>query len=230
MKSESLSLPEGSFEKYRFKALTEAPRLTGLLVAFMGILNVVSSSLPALNERLKLLEQVSPLELTNGSRLTTVLAGFALILLSANLTKPKQAAWLLTVVILIISAISHLLKGLDYEEASIAIALAIGIFALRSQFYGQSDIPSVQQGIKLLAFSVVFTLAYGVTGFYLLDKHFSVNFEFIPAVIQTLLMFIEFSNPGLEPVTQHGRYLQIRSMLSPCSQWDTPCSCSSARY
>lgn len=198
--------PTSKSAELRYKFLARAPRLIAFLVAFMGGINVVSSSLPALNERLKVLEQISPLEVTNGSRLATVLAGFALLLLSANLARRKQVAWLLTVVLLVLSAFGHLLKGLDYEEASIAFILAIGIFFLRSQFYGQSDLPSVQQGIKVLIFSAAFTLAYGVIGFYLLDRHFSVNFEFMPAIIQTLTMFTEFTNPGLEPITSFGKY------------------------
>ena len=206
METESLTPPEGNLEKLRFKVRSVAPFLAAWLVAFMGILNVLSSLLPALNERLKLLEQISPLEVSHGSRLATVLAGFALILLSVNLSRRKQAAWLLTTIILIVSALGHLLKGLDYEEASIALIITIGLFFLRSQFYGQSDIPSVQQGLKVLIFSVLFTLAYGVTGFYLLDKHFSINFNFVPAIEQTLIMFTEFSNPGLEPITQHGKF------------------------
>ena len=202
----SESAPRLKSRWMRFKFLADTPRLAAFLVAFMGIVNVISSSLPALNDRLKVLEQVSPLEVTNGSRLATVLAGFALLLLSANLARRKQVAWLLTVTLLVFSAVGHLLKGLDYEEAGIALVLAVCIFLLRSQFHGQSDLPSIQQGLKVLLFSIIFTLAYGVIGFYLLDKHFSVNFEFIPAVVQTLVMFIEFSNPGLEPITQHGKF------------------------
>lgn len=206
MENEPTAPPEGKLERIRFKARNAAPRLAAWFVALMGVVNVVSSSLPALNERFKLLEQISPLAVAHGSRLATVLAGFVLILLSVNLSRRKQVAWLLTVILLVLSALGHLLKGLDYEEAGIALLLAIGLFFLRSQFYGQSDLPSVQQGIKVLFFSVFFTLAYGVTGFYLLDRRFSVNFEFLPAVEQTLAMFAEFSSPGPEPVTQHGKF------------------------
>jgi phosphatidylglycerol lysyltransferase len=36
-------------------------------------------------------------------------------------------AWLLTLIVLVVSTISHLVKGLDYEEASLAAALALGV-------------------------------------------------------------------------------------------------------
>jgi phosphatidylglycerol lysyltransferase len=181
-------------------------RLVAVLTAAMGIINVLSSTMPAMKERLTLLEQLSPLEVARGGRLTTVLAGFALLLLSSNLWRRKQVAWLLTLAVLITSAVSHMLKGLDYEEATIAFLLAIFIFSLRSHFHARSDAPSVQQGIRVLISATLFTLAYGTIGFYLLDKHFKVHFELIPALTQTLAMFTEFTDPGMEPVTHFGRY------------------------
>lgn len=183
-----------------------AVHVVAILTALMGVINVFSSALPAAAGRLKILEHISPLEVTSGSRLATVLAGFALLLLSVNLWRRKQVAWLLTLVILTISAFGHLLKGLDFEEASIAALLGFGIFTLRHQFHARSDFPSIQQGIKAFIFAIGFTLAYGIIGFYLLDRHFSINFDLMPAITQTILMFIEFSNPGLEPITGFGRY------------------------
>lgn len=180
--------------------------LTALLTAAMGVVNVISAMMPAVRERLRLLEQFSPLEVTRGSRLATVLAGFALLLLSSNLWRRKQAAWLLTIAVLVASALSHLLKGLDYEEASIAVLLAFFIFSLRSHFHARSDVPSVRQGIRVLFSAALFTLAYGTVGFYLLDRHFKARFELIPALTQTLAMFTEFATPGLQPVTRFGRY------------------------
>ena len=49
-------------------------------------------------------------------------------------------------------------------------------------------------------------LAYGVAGFYLLDRHYSVNFGFWAAVRQTVVMFTQFYDPGLTPVTRFGQF------------------------
>jgi phosphatidylglycerol lysyltransferase len=51
-----------------------------------------------------------------------------------------------------------------------------------------------------------FTLAYGVLGFYLLDRHYSINFGFWDAIRQTVVMFAAFYDPGLQPITGFGRY------------------------
>ena len=181
-------------------------RVVALLTALMGVINVLSAVTPALASRLALLEQFLPLEVRYGSHLTAALTGFALLLLAGNLWRRKRVAWLLTLIVLVISSMSHLLKGLDYEEAALAAVLAIWLWLLRPHFYARSDPPSIQQGLTALAAALLFTLAYSTIGFYLLDRHFSVNFNFGAAMEQTVVMFTQFYDPGLEPVTGFGRY------------------------
>jgi phosphatidylglycerol lysyltransferase len=192
----------------RERSMTEnwQVRIVALFTALMGILNVLSAVTPTLAGRAAVLEQILPLMVRGGGHLTAALAGFALLLLAGNLARRKRAAWYLTMAMLIISMFSHLLKGLDYEEALLALGLAIWLWLLRYHFHARSDRLSIQQGLKTLLWAWVFTIAYGVLGFYLLDKHFSVNFGFWDALRQTVVMFTEFYNPGLEPVTGFGRY------------------------
>ena len=181
-------------------------RLAALLTGLMGMINIFSSVTPALAERLALLEQISPLEVRQGGHLTSALAGFALLMLSGGLLRRKRVAWLLTMLALGLSAASHVIKGLDYEEAILALALAAWLWYMRSHFHARSDPASVEQGLRALAAGLTFTMAYGVVGFYLLDRHYSVNFGFWSALRQTTIMFTEFYNPGLQPITGFGRY------------------------
>lgn len=190
------------------RTLTEVwgVRFAAILVALMGVVNVLSAVTPSLADRLKLLEQYSPLEVRHGGHLTAALAGFALLVLAGNLARRKRVAWALTLIVLGLSAASHMIKGLDYEEALLAGSLMLMLFLMRAHFHARSDPPSIQQGVRVLAGAFVFTLAYGVTGFYLLDRHYSVNFGFWEAMRQTVVMFSEFYDPGLEPITRFGRF------------------------
>jgi phosphatidylglycerol lysyltransferase len=181
-------------------------RLIAVLTAIMGVINVLSASTPAMANRLAVLEQFSPLEVRRSGHLTAALAGFALLVLAGSLWRRKRVAWWITLGVLVISSISHLLKGLDYEEAILAVTLAIGLVFLRPSFHARSDPPSTRRGLVMVAVSLVFTLAYGTIGFYLLDKHYSVHFTFWPALRQTVIMFTQFYDPGLEPNTGFGRY------------------------
>ena len=176
------------------------------LVALMGLISVFSALTPSLESRLELLDPLLTSSVRHGARLAAVLSGFFLILVSNGLRRRKQMAWLIAMLLLSISLVSHIIKGLDYEEASIALVLILWLWTLRSQFRSMSDSPSVKQGIAVLAVAALFTLVYGTLGFYLLDRHFSVNFSLSAAINQTLTMFFGFYSPGLEPITGFGRY------------------------
>ena len=181
-------------------------RLIAVFTGAMGLLNVLSASTPALADRAALLERFSPLMVTRGGNLTAVLVGFALLVLAYQLTQRKQIAWFTTLAVLSISALSHLLKGLDYEEALLAALLAFYLLMQRRYFQARSDPPSLRQGINALFAGLAFTLAYGTTGFYLLDRHYSINFSLDAALRQTVVMFTQFYDPGLQPITGFGRY------------------------
>jgi len=182
--------------------------LIALLTAAMGVVNVLSAVTPSLRSRLQLLEQYSPFSITTGGHLTSALAGFALLLLSVSLWRRKQLGWILTFAILLISIPTHLLKGLDYEEATLAALLAGALFYLRPYFHAQSDPPSIRQGLQILLAAFAFTVFYGVLGFYLLDSHFKISFGLWTAIRQSVVMFTQFYDPGLQslPVTRFGRF------------------------
>jgi phosphatidylglycerol lysyltransferase len=191
--------------KFSFSEITIV-KLISLLTAATGIVNVMSAVTPSLADRLKLLKEYSPLGVHNGGHLTSALAGFALLLLAISLWRRKRIAWILTVTILAISIPTHLFKGLDYEEALMAALALIMLIVTRQHFQARSDPPSVRAGLWAVLASSAFTLAYGVTGFYMLDRHFKVSFGFWDAIRQTVIMFTSFYDPGLQPITGFGKY------------------------
>ena len=73
-------------------------------------------------------------------------------------------------------------------------------------FTAQSDRPSIAQGIRVLIVALLFTLAYGTVGFFLLDKQYSVRFNLLEALQQTLAMFFTLDNAGLQPTTRFGNF------------------------
>jgi len=193
-------------QKQRDLTSTWGLRFVAILVALMGMINVLSAVRPSLRERILLLEQYSPLEVQRGGHLTAALAGFGLLALARNLDRRKRVAWILTEILLGLSIVSHMIKGLDYEESLLAAALMIILWRMRDQFHARSDPPSIQQGLGVLAGAFLFTIAYGVSGFFLLDRHYNVNFGFWAALRQTIVMFTQFYDPGLVPLTRFGRY------------------------
>ena len=181
-------------------------RAIAVVIGLLGAVNVISAVTPPVAERLQWLEQVLPLEVRVGSRWTAALAGFGLLLMAGNLWRRKQAAWWLTLGVLTVSIASHLLKGLDFEEIGVSLVLVIWLLLQRHHFHARSDLPSIQQGAAALRNALLFTLAYGITGFYLLDRHFRISFSLLAAFRQTVMMFTAWPDPGYVPITSFGRY------------------------
>lgn len=185
--------------------------IVALLTALMGVINLLSAVTPSLPYRREILKIFFPFYVRSGGRVFAALAGFVLIVLAANLLRRKRIAWLLTIALLILSIISHLVKGLDYEECILAAIVLGQLILMRDVFTAQSDKPSIAQGVQVLLGSIVFTLAYGTAGFYILDGRFlvdgnPVNFGFFAAILQTLAMFFTEDNAGLQP---QGRYAEF---------------------
>jgi phosphatidylglycerol lysyltransferase len=175
-------------------------RLAAFFTFVVGAMNLLSAMTPAVAARLRLLDQLLPLQVQYG-RLSAALAGIALMALARGLWHRKRVVWLTTILVLVVTIASHLLKGLDYEEALISLALLVFLLLKRSEFRARPDAPSVSQGLRVLFSAFAITLAYGTFGFFLLDRQFGLTFTFWPAARQTLVMFTQFYNPGVIPRT-----------------------------
>ncbi|WP_236146305.1 phosphatidylglycerol lysyltransferase domain-containing protein [Leptolyngbya iicbica] len=177
-----------------------------VLTALVGCVNIWSAATPSLPARLAWLEQFLPLEVRAGGHLFAALSGFFLLALAANLLRRKRLAWWLTVGLLGVSILSHLVKGLDYEEGLLALVLLFQLLWLRPVFTAQSDRPSIVQGLRVLIGAVLFILAYGTLGFWLQERQYAAAFSFAAAIAQTLAMFFTADSGGLQPMTRFGRY------------------------
>lgn len=196
-------------EILRSKLTRAGVRAAALLTVVMGLVNLISAIMPALAERAQAFEPFIPLVVSHGSRLASVVLGFFLIILAYGLSRRKHVSWLLTLIALSVTLVTHLLKGLDFEEASLALFLIVLLLVLRHAYHARSDPPSVRQGLVTLALALIFTLLYGAGGFYLLDKHFRISYDFGQALWQTLVMFTTFSDPAPQPVTGFGHYFTL---------------------
>jgi phosphatidylglycerol lysyltransferase len=182
-----------------------------ILTGVMGLVNLWSAVAPSYPERTAWLKHFLPFSVRAGGHLFAALAGFVLLTLAANLLRRKKVAWYLTVGLLILSILSHLIKGFDIEEGILATVLLIQLFVLRKAYTAKSDPPSIAQGIRALIIAILFTLAYGTIGFYILDGYFNVNgqpinFSFRESILQTLAMFFTADNAGLEPRRRYGDF------------------------
>ena len=180
--------------------------IAAIFTGAVGIANLLSAVTPSLPERVDWLEQIFPFEIRAGAHLFAVISGFFLLVLAANLLRRKHLAWLLTVTMLIVSILSNLLKGWDYEESLFSALLLGQLLWMRPVFTARSDRPSIVQGIRVLAIALIFTLVYGTLGFYWLDRYYSTTFRLGEALRQTLAIFFTVDNLELQPTSRFGRF------------------------
>jgi lysyl-tRNA synthetase, class II len=138
------------------------PTLLALLVAAAGILDVASAITPAIDSRLRLVENATPNFVPKVATALVVPAGLMLVVLARGLWRRRRRAWQLTLAFVVASAVLHLLKGLDYEEATANLLLALALIARRNDFAGRGD-PSVR--VHLAARALLYTLVIFVYGF-----------------------------------------------------------------
>jgi lysyl-tRNA synthetase, class II len=138
--------------------------VAALLTLAAGVLNLGSALLPAERQRLDLLHRLVPGALSRGATVVTAAAGVGLLLLAGGLRRRRRTAWLVAVVLLGGSAVLHLLKGLDFEEA-LAEAFLAGLLAGQGRWFTARAGPGERRATAVAGLAVIgITAAYGTLG------------------------------------------------------------------
>src|SRR5579871_6016055 len=118
------------------------PQIAGALTFLAGALLLFSGSTPAVDERLAFLDRFLPLVVLEASHLVGSVVGLGLLVLARALFRRVQAAYHISVWLLVAGIVASLLKGLDFEEASL-LALVLAVLLLgRRAFYRPTAIQS----------------------------------------------------------------------------------------
>ncbi len=108
-----------------------------LLVFVVGALLLFSGATPGVDERLAALGFL-PLPVITASHLSASLIGTLCLLLAQGLYRRLSAAWAVTLVLLCLGAVASLLKGIDWPEALVLLAVAGLLATFRREFYRHS--------------------------------------------------------------------------------------------
>ncbi|MGL4318682.1 MAG: bifunctional lysylphosphatidylglycerol flippase/synthetase MprF [Pseudomonas sp.] len=136
----------------RVAAGPAAPVLA-LLVFLSGIVLLFSGVTPAVDVRLEHLSFLIPHRLIDASHLAASLVGVLCLLLAHGLRRRLSAAWALTLALLLAGAVLSLLKGFDWEEASLLSLTAILLASFRHAFYRPSRLLEMPFSLPNLAAS-----------------------------------------------------------------------------
>jgi lysyl-tRNA synthetase class 2 len=143
--------------------LPKAESLLAWSAAAVGAIGVVSALTPELASRTDLVDGVLPPGVPAAARVVALAFGIALLWLSRALARRRHRAWQLAVALVVASAAAHLAKGLDFEEATISLALLVALVRHRRRFDVPGEPVSLPPALGLAAAGIAgATLAAGL--------------------------------------------------------------------
>ncbi len=138
-----------------------AQRLLAWAAALVGVIGLVSALTPEMANRVDIVQGVLPPGWPEAARVLTVACGIGLIWLARSLARRRRRAWQLALCVVVASAVAHLAKGLDFEEATISLLLLAALVRWRRRF----DVPGDPASVRpLLGLGAAFAGIAAVVG------------------------------------------------------------------
>jgi len=119
--------------------------------AFVGAIGIASALTPEMADRYRFVRGVLPPGFPTAARIGALAFGIVLIWLARSLGRRRRRAWQLAVAVVLASAVAHLAKGLDVEEATISLLLLAALVRWRSRFDVPGDPASTRPLLALVA-------------------------------------------------------------------------------
>ncbi len=174
--------------------------LPSILLFGLGIINIISVLTPTIASRLSFLKEFLLPQLIYSSNMFVLFTGLFLLVTYVFMLKGLRNAWLFAVVLTLISLIGHLTKGIDFEEASVALIVLVILITTRKEYNIRTNPKLRIIGLQTSLLTIAAVLIYGIIGFFFLDKkHFHIDFSLWQSIRYTLLNFFQLGSSNLVP-------------------------------
>ncbi len=177
------------------------------IIFIAGLINIFSAITPALPGRIEILEKLLPRIAVSVSNFTVFFIGLLLIVLAIYLLKGVKRAWRITLFLLVLSAIGHIVKGIDYEEASVSVIAIISLLYTYRLYHVKSG-PLLQANLWRVWLVALLTLViYAIGGTFFLEKnHMGMEYDFIDSVKASFQLVFMFDPSEYIPRTNFGHF------------------------
>jgi lysyl-tRNA synthetase class 2 len=170
-------------------------RAIGAVVALAGLLNVISALTPGLRARISVIDTAFDPSFTEVAAGATALLGIALLLVGRGLAHRRRLAYRVALVLLGVSFMTHLAKGLDVEEAVLLLAVAFVLWRYRRIF--DEQVPRVRStsALRWAPRLLAITFVYGIVGLVIERSHVTPDLTPMLAVREVGARMIGFTGP-----------------------------------
>ena len=126
---------KGAFDFTRRWSSIIAPRILAVTVFLTGAVLLLSGATPPAEGRMELIRRALPLPAIEISHFLGSILGVGLLLLARGLQRRIETAWYLTIALLVGGITVSLMKGFDWEEATILGLMLLVLLPAKSHFY-----------------------------------------------------------------------------------------------
>jgi phosphatidylglycerol lysyltransferase len=177
------------------------------IIFISGLINVISVITPAIPSRIAILDKLLPEMAVFISNFSVFFIGLLLIILAFYLLRGVKRAWRITLFLLCLSIIGHLVKGIDYEEATLA-CIAIISLLFTHKYYNVKSIPILRTNFwRLWIITFVAVVIIALSGTYFLEKsHMGMEYNFIASLKASFHLLFLFDASQYIPQTPFGKH------------------------
>jgi lysyl-tRNA synthetase class 2 len=111
--------------------------LAARILLLLGAVGLASSASRSFHRRMRLFESTLPKGFLSLATAAGIIVGVLLIVLSFALARRNHAAFLLTELLLFVSLLLSIVKGLDYIQGLGSLIMLVSLFLIRQEFYAK---------------------------------------------------------------------------------------------
>ena len=187
-----------------------------VLIFILGVINILSAITPPIASRICLLKEYLPTHIIHASNLLVLMMGLLLLVTATFLVRGLRNAWIIAMVVSLVSFITHLTKALDWEESTIAFLVILILLITYKQYRLKSNAKLMQVGVITAASVFAGVVIFETVGFYFLDmRHCDIDFNWKQSIGFSIKSFFLLANDELVPVTKFGtEYIATVNVLS----------------
>ncbi len=130
-------------------------RIGAAAIAFAGVLSLASAVTLPIASRLDALGRFAPIEIPEFAAALVAISGIGLLLLARGVRRGQRHAWLLANTLLLVAVVGDVTKGLDVEEAIVALAVAVFLLIHRADFTAPANPSSWRRGLGVALVAIV---------------------------------------------------------------------------
>jgi lysyl-tRNA synthetase class 2 len=179
-----------------------------------GLVSIVSALTPEQAGRVDLVRGILPPGVPDAARTVALALGLAMVFFARGLARRKRRAWWLAVAVVVASALAHLAKGLDVEEATVHLVLLVALVRARRYFVAPGDpatvLPLLQVGAALAV--AVPVVIYGATDQDALSSRIEVALALLVAALGARALWL-WLRPLPEPLPVTGARARAEELV-----------------